>query len=141
MNEPGFIKSFADRGLRTTADAAEYISQKIIPSYARFGFGSYRVDLKESETAIGICGLVKREALDEVDIGFAILQRFCRQGFAYEAAAAVMHYGRSVLELPRIVGVVAPGNRGSIHLLEKLGLSLQQQIHLPGYGSASLLFG
>jgi RimJ/RimL family protein N-acetyltransferase len=141
MNEPGFIKYVADRGLRTTADAAEYISQKIIPSYARFGFGSYRVDLKESETAIGICGLVKREALDEVDIGFAILQRFCRQGFAYEAAAAVMHYGRSVLELPRIVGVVAPGNRASIHLLEKLGLSLQQQIHLPGYGSASLLFG
>jgi RimJ/RimL family protein N-acetyltransferase len=141
MNEPGFIKYVADRGLRTTADAAEYISQKIIPSYARFGFGFYRVDLKESKTAIGICGLVKRGTLEEVDIGFSVLQRFCGKGYAYEAAAAVMQYGRNVLGLPRIVGVTAPDNRASIHLLKKLGLKLQRRIHLPGYGPESLLFG
>src|SRR5450432_3209003 len=96
MNEPGFIKYVADRGLRTSADAAEYISQKIIPSYARFGFGFYRVDLKKSKTAIGICGLVKRDTLEEVDIGFSVLQRFCDRGYAYEEAAAVMQYGRNV---------------------------------------------
>jgi RimJ/RimL family protein N-acetyltransferase len=141
MNEPGFIKYVADRGLRTTADAAEYIAQKIIPSYARFGFGFYRVDLKESETAIGICGLVKRDTLEEVDVGFSILERFCRQGYTYEAAVAVMDYGRNVLGLPRIVGVTAPDNRASIHLLEKLGLKLQRRIRLPGYGPESLLFG
>ncbi len=141
MNEPGFIKYVADRGLRTSADAAEYISQKIIPSYARFGFGLYRVDLKESKTAIGICGLVKRDTLEEVDIGFSILQRFCGKGYAFEAAAAVMRYGRNVLGLPRIVGVTAPDNRASIHLLEKLGLKRQRKIHLPGYGSESLFFG
>jgi RimJ/RimL family protein N-acetyltransferase len=141
MNEPGFLKFVADRGLRTTADAAEYISEKILPSYALHGFGFYRVDLRESKTAIGICGLVKREMLEAVDVGFSILKRFGGNGYAYEAAAAVMTYGRTALGLPQILGVTAPDNRASIRLLEKLGLRFQRKIHLPGYGAESLLFG
>lgn len=141
MNEPAFIEYVADRALRTEADAARYLSEKILPNYERYGFGFYRVTLKESQCAIGICGLVKRETLDDPDIGFSILQRFCRQGYAYEAAAAVMDYGRHVLGLEQICGVTAPGNETSIHLLEKLGLKFQRKIHLPGYGPASLLFG
>ncbi len=141
MNEPGFIKYVADRGLRTATDAAGYIEEKILPSYARFGFGFYRVDLKDSATPIGISGLVKRETLADVDVGFALLARFCGQGYAYEAAAAVMQHARNELGLKRIVGVTAPGNRESIKLLEKLGLQFQRKIHLPGYGPESLLFG
>lgn len=141
MNEPDFIRFVADRGLRTKADAAAYLSEKILPSYARDGFGFYRVDLKDSGTAIGICGLVKRETLEFADIGFSILERFRRHGYALEAATAVMNYGRNVLELPRIVAVTAPDNRNSIRLLEKLGLQFQEKIHLPGYGLESLLFG
>jgi RimJ/RimL family protein N-acetyltransferase len=141
MNEPDFIRFVADRGLRTRADAAAFLSERILPSYQRHGFGFYRVDLKDSETAIGICGLVKRETLDWVDIGFSILERFRGNGYAFEAAQAVMNYGRTVLELPRIVGVTAPDNRVSIRLLEKLGLRFQEKIVLPGYGPESLLFG
>ena len=140
MNEPAFIEYVADRGLRTEVDAARYLSDKILPTYERFGFGFYRVELKESETAIGICGLVKRDTLDDPDIGFSILQRFGGKGYAYEAAVAVLNYGRAVLGLAHICGVTAPGNRTSIHLLEKLGLKFQQKIHLPGYGTESLLF-
>src|SRR6478736_1770076 len=76
MNEPGFIEFVADRGLRSDADAADYLSEKILPNYERFGFGFYRVTMKQPETAIGICGLVKRETLDDPDIGFAILERY-----------------------------------------------------------------
>ena len=141
MNEPDFIRFVADRGLRTRADAAVYLSEKILPSYARYGFGFYRVDLKDSGTAIGICGLVKRETLEWVDIGFSVLERFRGHGYALEAATAVMNHGRTVLELTRIVGVTAPDNRNSIRLLEKLGLRFQEKIHLPGYGPESLLFG
>ena len=140
MNEPAFIKQVADRGLRTEADAALYLADKILPTYESFGFGFYRVNLKESETAIGICGLVKRDTLDDPDIGFSILKRFCGKGYAYEAAVAVLDYGRTVLGLAQICGVTAPGNRTSIHLLEKLGLKFQRRIHLPGYGAESLLF-
>ena len=141
MNEPGFIEFVADRGLRTEADAARYLAEKILPNYERFGFGFYRVILKGSETAIGICGLVKREMLDDPDIGFSILERFCRKGYAYEAAVAVMNYGRTALGLTHICGVTAPDNWTSQHLLEKLGLKFRRKFHLPGYGTESLLFG
>lgn len=140
MNEPAFIEYVADRGLRSEADAVRYLSEKLLPNYERFGFGFYRVTLKESGSAIGICGLVKRETLDDPDIGFSILERFCRNGYAYEAAAAVLAYGRTVLGLTKICGVTAPHNRASIHLLEKLGLKLQGKIDLPGYETESLLF-
>ena len=140
MNEPAFIEYVADRGLRTEADAAHYLAEKILPSYQRFGFGFYRVTLKATQSAVGICGLVKRETLEDPDIGFSILQRFCRKGYAYEAAAAVMEYGRNDLGLIRICGVTAPGNQASIRLLEKLGLKFQGKMHLPGYGPESLLF-
>ena len=140
MNEPAFIEYVADRGLRTEGDAARYLLDKILPMYERFGFGFYRVELRESEIAIGICGLIKRDTLDDADIGFSILQRFGGNGYAYEAAVAVLNYGRTVLGLARICGVTAPCNGTSIHLLEKLGLKFQRKIHLPGYGVESLLF-
>jgi ribosomal-protein-alanine N-acetyltransferase len=140
MNEPEFIEFVADRGLRTEADAALYLAEKILPFYERFGFGLWRVDLKDSETAIGICGLLKRDTLDHPDVGFSILKRFRRKGYAYEAAAAVVNYGRTALGLARICGITAPNNRVSIQLLEKLGLKLQRRIHVPGYGTESLLF-
>jgi len=97
--------------------------------------------LKESGTPVGICGLVKRETLDLVDVGFSMLARFSGKGYAFEAATAVMDYGRTVLGLREIVGVTAPDNRVSIRLLEKLGMRFQRKIHLPGYGPESLLFG
>jgi RimJ/RimL family protein N-acetyltransferase len=140
MNEQAFIKYVADRGLRTKCDAARYLLDKILPAYERFGFGFYRVELKESETVIGICGLVKRDTLDHADIGFSILERFRGNGYAYEAAVAVLQYGHAALGLAQICGVTAPGNRTSIHLLEKLGLKFRREIHLPGYGAESLLF-
>ena len=140
MNEPEFIEFVADRGLRTEEDAALYLAEKILPSYERFGFGLWRVDLKESATAIGICGLLKRDTLDDPDVGFSILKRFCRKGYAYEAALAVLNYGRTTLGLAEICGITAPNNRISIRLLEKLGLKLQRRIHVPGYGTESLLF-
>ncbi len=140
MNEPAFIENVADRGLRTIADATECVASKILPSYERFGFGFYLVELKQSGVPVGICGLIKRDTLEDVDIGFSILHRFCGHDYAFEAAAAIMTYGRNVLGLPRIVGVAAPGNQISIYLLEKLGLRFERTIYLPGYGSESMYF-
>lgn len=141
MNEPTFIRNVADRGIRNRADAAAYIAEKILPSYASFGFGFYRVDLKETSSPIGTCGLAKRDTLEVVDVGFSILERYWGKGYAFEAASAIMEYGRTTLGIDRIVGVTAPGNLASIRLLEKLGLKLQRKIELPGFGPESLLFG
>ena len=121
MNEPEFISNVADRGIRTPADAARWIEEKILPSYERHGFGFYIVELRAMDAAIGICGLVKREALPDVDLGFAFLPSFRSNGYGVESATAVMAYATSTLGLTRIVAIVNPENEASIRLLEKLG--------------------
>jgi len=141
LNEPAFINNVADRGVRSVAEAAEYIRKKIVPSYEQFGFGFYIVELKDSHTPVGMCGLLKRETLEDVDIGYSILERFWRNGYAYEAASALMAHGRSELGLQRIVGITSPTNHSSAMLLEKLGLRFERMVQLPGHATESRLFG
>lgn len=141
LNEPSFIQNVADRGVRTAKDAADYIRTKIMPSYEQSGFGFYVVELKATGEPIGVCGIVKRETMEDVDVGYALLDRFSGYGYAYEAAAAVMEYGRTVHGLKRIVGFTAPGNHRSIKLLEKLGLRFEKMIQLPNVEGESKLFG
>lgn len=140
LNEPGFIANVADRGLATIDDARTYLIDKIVPSYAQHGFGFYLVQLKESQVPIGICGLLKRETLPDVDIGYSLLARYEGNGFAHEAAVAVMKHAREALGLRRILAITAPHNTRSHRLLEKLGLRFDKLIQLPGYAGETMLF-
>ena len=130
LNEPSFVSNIGDKGVRTTADAIEYIRSGPLASYDRFGFGLYLVELKETGSAIGICGLIKREALADIDVGFALLPAFWSKGYAFEAADAVVTYGRDVLGISRIVAITAPDNNSSIKVLEKLGMRFEGLIRL-----------
>lgn len=130
LNEPSFIKNIGDKGVRTRSDAVQYIQNGPVASYERFGFGLYLVQLKGSGDPIGICGLLKRETLQDIDVGFAFLPRFWSKGYAVESAAAVMDHGRKVLGIGRIVAITAPENYGSIKVLEKIGLRFEGVIRL-----------
>jgi RimJ/RimL family protein N-acetyltransferase len=140
LNEPAFLENIGDRGARTLADARRYIAKGPVASYRKFGFGLYLVELKDSGAPIGICGLLKRESLDDVDIGFAFLRKYWSQGYARESAAAVMHYGWTTLRLQRIVAITKPNNHASITLLEKLGLRFEKTVALPDHGGENKLF-
>jgi RimJ/RimL family protein N-acetyltransferase len=140
LNEPAFLENIGDRGARTLADARRYIARGPVASYRKFRFGLYLVELKDSGTPIGICGLLKRESLEDVDIGFAFLRRYWSRGYARESAAAVMNYGWTTLRLPRIVAITKPTNQTSIALLEKLGLRFEKNIALPDHGGENKLF-
>lgn len=140
LNEPAFLENIGDRGARTLAGARRYIARGPVASYRKFGFGLYLVELKDTGTPIGICGLLKRESLEDVDIGFAFLRRYWSQGYARESAAAVMRYGWTTLCLRRIVAITKPTNQASITLLEKLGLRFEQNIALPDHGGENKLF-
>lgn len=140
VNEPAFIRNIGDKGVRTLDDARDYILSGPVASYAKSGFGLYTVEVKETGTAIGICGLLKRDSLEDVDIGFAFLERFRRKGFGYESAAAVMDYGRNALGLKRIVAITSPDNEGSIRVLEKIGLRFEKRIRMPGSDEDTRLF-
>ncbi|MDQ3804858.1 MAG: GNAT family N-acetyltransferase [Acidobacteriota bacterium] len=130
LNEPSWLRFIGDRGVRTVGDAREYIAKGPAASYERHGFGLYLTELKEGGAPVGICGLLKRESLEDVDLGFAFLPKFWGRGYAYESAAAVLEYARSAFGLKRIVAVTAADNHASIKLLEKLGLRFEKTVRL-----------
>ena len=141
LNQPSFLRYIGDKGVRNTEDAIRYIETGPQASYERFGFGLYLVELKESGGSIGMCGLLKRDSLPDVDVGFAFLPAHWSQGYAFEAAAAVMTYGREVLGLRRIVAITSLDNVASIKLLEKIGLRFEGLIKLTEDQPEVRLFG
>jgi ribosomal-protein-alanine N-acetyltransferase len=130
LNTPGFLENIGDKGVRDLDGAQAYLRDGPIASYAANGFGLFRVALANSGEAIGMCGLISREVLEHVDIGYAFLPEYCRQGYAVESALAVMNFGRERLGLEQIVAVVSPGNSASVRLLEKLGMKPQGKVRL-----------
>jgi RimJ/RimL family protein N-acetyltransferase len=131
VNDPSWLRFIGDKGVRTIQDAQSYLLNGPIEMYARVGFGLYLAEIKESCIPIGICGLIKRDSLADVDIGFAYLPRYWSQGHAYESASAVLAYGRTVLGLRRIVAITSPENLASTKLLGKLGLRFETMVTLP----------
>ena len=129
-NQPSWIQYIGDKGIKTLQDALRYIESGPVAMYKRAGFGLYLVELTKTGEHIGICGLIKREALEDVDLGFAFLPRFWRKGYAFESATAVMGYGRKVLGLRRIVAILSQDNHRSSKLLEKLGFCFEAMVRL-----------
>jgi len=140
LNEDGFLRFIGDKGVRTRDDAREYLTKGPIDSYRRYGFGLYLTSLRGG-MPIGMCGLVKRDSLPDVDVGFAFLQQYWSKGYAAESAAAVLAYGKKQLRLSRIVAITAPGNHGSIAVLQKIGLRFERMIRLTGDSQELKLFG
>lgn len=130
LNEPSFLKYIGDKSVRTLDDARDYVRNGPMKSYEENGFGLYRVGLKEDGSAIGICGLIKRDTLPEPDIGFAFLPEYWNKGYAHESAAEVMRYAGDVLRLERILAITSPDNEASGKLLGKIGLRFQRMIRL-----------
>jgi len=140
VNEPSWLRYIGDKGVKTLQDAQRYIENGPIEMYQRLGFGLYAVELKENGAPIGICGLIKRDALVDVDLGFAFLPRFWTKGYALESASAVMSYGRRALGLSRIVAIVSQDNHRSARLLEKLGFRLESTVSLQPDGDELKLY-
>ncbi|MFT4249408.1 MAG: GNAT family N-acetyltransferase [Pseudomonas sp.] len=122
LNDPAFIAGIADRGVRSVAQAADYLRGWHGAQYARYGFGHYALELRETGTFIGTTGLIQRADLALADIGYGLLSAHHRRGYAEEAARAVMAHARDALGMRGLCGIVSPGNAASVRLLEKLGL-------------------
>jgi len=140
LNEAAFLRFIGDKGVRTLSDARSYILKGPMDSYGRHGFGMYATCLLDG-TPAGICGLVKRDGLADVDVGFALLPRHRSKGYAVESASAVLAHARRVLRLQRIVAITSPENLGSIAVLEKIGLKFERTIRLAEHSPEIKLFG
>jgi RimJ/RimL family protein N-acetyltransferase len=130
LNDPSWLRFIGDKGVHTLEDARNYLRKGPLAMYEREGFGLYLVERREDGAPIGMCGLIKRDSLEDVDLGFAFLPRYWGQGYAREAAAAVLAHGRSAFGLARVVAITDPDNASSARLLEKLGMSLEKKVKL-----------
>ena len=131
LTDPAFLRFVGDRGVHTLGDAEAYVERGPSPeSMARIGVGMFVVTLRDDGTPIGLCGLLARDALDDVDLGYAFLPDYRGRGYATESAAAVLDHARRDLGLDRIVAITSPDNEASIHVLEKLGFRFEQLIRL-----------
>lgn len=124
LNEPSFIENITDKGVRTPEQAAEYLAQGPLASYAAHGHGLWLVQHRTTGNPMGMCGLIKRDSLEEVDLGYALCPEFWGLGYAREAAEACVAWGRDHLGLSGILAIVTPGNAASIRLLEALDFRL-----------------
>jgi RimJ/RimL family protein N-acetyltransferase len=140
LNEPSFLQQVGDRGVRNVADAQQYILSGPMASYDRHGFGLFLVELKESGAPIGICGLLKRDVLDDVDLGFAFVHESWFKGYGFESASAVLAYARDTLHLKRVVAITSQENVASINLLVKLGFYFERMVLMPGDKAEVRLF-
>jgi RimJ/RimL family protein N-acetyltransferase len=129
LNEPSWIKYIGDKGIKTEDDAKNYIETGPLQMYKDYGFGLYLVTLKETGVPIGLCGLIKRPSLDNIDLGYAFLPEFTGKGYAFEATKAVLQYGKEQLSIDKIVAITTTDNVSSEKVLLKLGFTFDSLIN------------
>lgn len=130
VNTPGFIEFIGDRGIRSVEAAAQAIADGPMAMQAKLGHSIYLVEDKGTCEPLGMSGLIKRDTLDQVDIGYAFLPGHCGKGYAFEAAQAVLEHARSDIRLTCLLAITSPGNVASIGLLEKLGFRVDKVVRL-----------
>jgi RimJ/RimL family protein N-acetyltransferase len=140
VNSPGWLQFIGDRNIRTEEDAEDYLVNGPLRSYQAHGFGLSLVELKEDQTPIGMCGVLKRDFLKSPDIGFAFLPEFTGKGYAHEIAAATMIHAKDILNEQVILGITAANNKNSINLLEKIGMNFIKPIKLPNQEKEVMLY-
>ena len=140
LNSPGWLEHIGDREVHTKGEAIGYIQRYHIHFYKKYGFGMYKIVLKETQQAIGLCGLVKRDTLAHFDLGFAVLPAYVRKGYAFEAASAVLDYGKKTLALETILAFTTVENIKSQQLLEKLGMQFKERTKVGDWEEDFLLY-
>jgi [ribosomal protein S5]-alanine N-acetyltransferase len=146
LNTPTWLKFIGDRKVHSIDDAKNYLLNGSMKSYAENGFGFYAV-VEKTDTSdrtnqtIGMCGLIKRDALPDIDIGFAFLPNLISKGFGYEIASATLDYAFNILKINRIIAIVNPENKKSIGLIKKIGMQFEEMIKLGDDDKELMLFG
>ena len=134
LNDPDWIANIGKRDVSTREQAEAYLRDGPRAMCEKLGFGLYMVEVTDGPTAptpVGMCGLLKRDHLPDVDIGFAFLPAWRGQGMAREAAEGVLRWAQEQLGIPRILAIVTPSNDPSLGLLERLGFADEGLIQVP----------
>jgi RimJ/RimL family protein N-acetyltransferase len=140
LNTPGWLQFIGDRKIKTPEAAQDYLRNVPYKSYAQFGFGLSAVCLESDNSTIGMCGLLKRDTLDAVDLGFSFLPEYEGLGYAYEAASAILTHAKNELRIERVLAIASKDNDRSVGLLKRLGFVFQKNIILANDPEELFLF-
>lgn len=141
LNEPSWIANIGDRNVHTLTEAEAWITDRLIAGYHRQGFGFWAVERLADDALVGMCGLIKRDTLPEVDVGYAFLPAYWGQGYAREVAAASLAYARDVVGLSRVLAITGPDNVASARVLEAIGMRYLDTRVLEGETRLTRVFG
>jgi len=139
LTDRDFRTHIGDRGVATPADAERAIDERYRPAYAELGFGMWLVEGKVEGARLGMAGLVRREGLAHVDVGYAFLPAGRGRGYALEAVRGVLAWAAERGIAP-VVAIVNAENLRSIRVLEGAGLVNGGIIRLPGAARDVLLY-
>ncbi|MGJ8663339.1 MAG: GNAT family N-acetyltransferase [Marinicella sp.] len=139
FTDPDCLRFIGDRGITDLQSANQYLQDRLIASYHAHGYGLYKVCLIDDDTAMGICGLVKRDAENPPDIGFAFLPKYRCGGYCTEAGQAIINWAKTKKISDVILAYTNPDNLASIRVLEKIGLVKKTITTLPGQSFESLI--
>lgn len=104
----------------------EQVRQKLqdnIDYYQKYPlFGVWAVIIKESEDFAGWVCLKHLDQTPDLEVGYRLLQKFWRKGYASEATEAVIRYGFEICHLEKIYAVAQPENIASTGVMHKIGM-------------------
>jgi len=132
LNDPAWKRFIGERNVHTDDEARAWIAERLVAPCWRQGFGLWAMERRSDGEVLGMCGLVKRDSLPEIDLGYALLPRHRGQGYVREAAAACLDYAVDVLGLRRVLAITRAENEASIQVLQKLGMVLERRATLAG---------
>ncbi|HMQ61508.1 MAG TPA: GNAT family N-acetyltransferase [Flavilitoribacter sp.] len=138
---PDWLKYIGDRGVRNEDDARQYIENGALISYEKYGYGPYAIQLIDDENVLGVCGLFKRDNLEDPDLGFSFLPEHTGKGYGFEASSALMAYAVQNWQIKRLLAITVPYNQPSIGLLQKLGFRLERTTRLADDAEELLVYG
>lgn len=141
LNTTSWLRFIGDRNVHSIEEAEQYLINGNIKSYEIYGFGFYAVIENSSQKLIGMCGLKKRDSLEDVDIGFAFMPNFMGKGYGFEAASATLEYAQTMLKLEKVIAIVNPENQLSIALIKKIGLQFEKMVQLSANDIELMMFG
>ncbi len=123
MNTEGWYRNIGDRKVYSVKAARQYIREKMYPQHRKLGFSNNTLFLKNEKIPVGICGIYFREKENRYDLGYALLPQFEKNGFAFEAANAVMKKGIVEYKISKLSAITTKDNEPSKKLLSKLGFA------------------
>jgi len=141
LNGTQWLKYIGSRDVDTLEKAKDYLEKRVLPNYAALGFGFYVIERLADQVRVGNCGLTHRDGMEHADIGYSLLEQYEGQGYAYEAAKAVLKYGFEIHKLNHIEAITTSDNQRSLHLLRKLGMQYKRKLKLPNDDEELVLFG